>query len=216
MKILLYFSDTFYMKLNLLVPMLILLFLQPVLSASEQTPYESGFASWYGGKFQGRKTASGEIFDTNLLTAAHKTLPFGTVVKVTNLENGKTVVVRINDRGPFVEGRIIDLSQAAAEEIGMLGAGVARVNLEIVFKSTPQYSGPAGTVTVQVGAYKSRENAEKIKAHLKKQGLNPDIQVAPGGIHRIVITEIPESDLEGLLRKLKSLGYGSPLIKKNF
>ncbi len=74
-----------------------------------------GLASWYGGKFQGRQTANGKIFATNKLTAAHKTLPFGTIVRVTNLENGKTSLVRINDRGPFVEGRIIGLSRAEAD-----------------------------------------------------------------------------------------------------
>ena len=84
---------------------------------------EEGLASWYGGKFQGRLTSSGEVFDTNLLTAAHKTLPFGTLVKVTNLANGRSAVVKINDRGPFVEGRIIDLSRAAAEQIDMVGTG---------------------------------------------------------------------------------------------
>ena len=93
---------------------------------------QTGYASWYGGKFQGRPTASGEIFDTNKLTAAHKRLPFGTWVKVTNLTNGKSVVVRINDRGPFVKGRIIDLSRAAAEQIEMLGSGVAKVGISVI------------------------------------------------------------------------------------
>ncbi len=99
---------------------------------SENAFIQSGYASWYGGKFQGRKTASGEIFDTNKLTAAHKRLPFGTHVEVTNLANGKSVVVRINDRGPFVEGRIIDLSRAAAVRIDMLGSGVAEVKIRVV------------------------------------------------------------------------------------
>src|SRR6056297_561279 len=93
---------------------------------------ETGYASWYGGKFQGRQTASGEIFDTNKLTAAHKSLSFGTVVEVTNLDNGKSIEVRINDRGPFVEGRIIDLSRAAATKIGMMSTGIAPVKVEIV------------------------------------------------------------------------------------
>src|SRR6056297_1237751 len=93
---------------------------------------EGGKASWYGGRFHGRQTASGEIFDTNKLTAAHKTLSFGTVVEVTNLANGKSIEVRINDRGPFVEGRIIDLSRAAATKIGMMSTGIAPVKVEIV------------------------------------------------------------------------------------
>ena len=93
---------------------------------------QEGIASWYGGKFQGRTTANGEIFDTNKFTAAHKTLPFGTMVKVTNLENGSTTVVRINDRGPFIPGRIIDLSYAAAKKLKMLKKGTARVKVVVV------------------------------------------------------------------------------------
>lgn len=90
---------------------------------------EEGFASWYGPGFAGRLTASGEIFDPNELTAAHQTLPFGTRLRVTNTRSGRSVVVRINDRGPFVGDRVIDLSRAAAEAIGMIGSGVAHVSL---------------------------------------------------------------------------------------
>ena len=94
-------------------------------------PYvETGEASWYGQPFHGRTTASGERYDMNQLTAAHKTLPFGTVVTVTHLGNGRSVTVRINDRGPFVKQRIIDLSRAAARKLGMVEAGVARVRVE--------------------------------------------------------------------------------------
>jgi rare lipoprotein A len=90
---------------------------------------ETGMASYYADKYQGRPTASGERFDMNDLTAAHKTLPFGTRVRVTNLDNGKSVTVRINDRGPFVKGRVIDLSLAAAKRLDMVKAGVAPVKL---------------------------------------------------------------------------------------
>ena len=97
-----------------------------------ETKYtETGKASWYGGKFQGRLTASGERFDTRHMTAAHKSLPFGTIVRVENLETGKSAIVRINDRGPFVEGRIIDLSMAAAKKIEMLGSGIADVRITV-------------------------------------------------------------------------------------
>ena len=88
-----------------------------------------GVASWYGPGFHGRRTASGERYNQRELTAAHKTLPFGTSIRVTNVDNGKSVVVRITDRGPFVRGRVIDLSRAAAEAIGMMGAGTAKVEL---------------------------------------------------------------------------------------
>jgi rare lipoprotein A len=91
-----------------------------------------GLASWYGRDFNGRPTASGEIFDMYAYTAAHRDLPFGTRVRVTNEANGRSVVVRINDRGPWVEGRILDLSYAAAKALGMLEAGVVRVRLEVL------------------------------------------------------------------------------------
>lgn len=91
-----------------------------------------GKASWYGPQFHGRMTANGEIFDSNDLTAAHPNLPFGTKVKVTNLLNGRSVIVRINDRGPFVKGRIIDVSAGAARVLNMLSSGVANVQLEIL------------------------------------------------------------------------------------
>lgn len=111
---------------------------EPGESAGKESFSQTGHASWYGGKFQGRKTASGEVFDTNKLTAAHKRLPFGTRIRVTNTANDKSVVVRINDRGPFVKGRIIDLSRAAAARIGMLGSGVAEVEIEVVSSESAQ------------------------------------------------------------------------------
>lgn len=93
---------------------------------------ETGVASYYGAKYHGKPTASGEIFDMNELTAAHPTLTFGTRVKVTHLENNRSVIVRINDRGPFVQGRVIDLSQAAATELQLLQSGLARVKIEVI------------------------------------------------------------------------------------
>ena len=103
---------------------------QTSFAKSQQTI--SGSASWYGGKFHGRKTASGERYNQNALTAAHKTLPFGTKVRVTNESNGKSVIVRINDRGPYVGKRVIDLSRAAANAVGMVQRGVARVRVEVL------------------------------------------------------------------------------------
>ena len=96
-------------------------------AAEESKPIQSGAASWYGPGFHGKKTANGERFNTHDLTAAHKTLPFGTKVRVTNERTGKSVVVRINDRGPYAHGRVIDLSKAAAEAVGI--AGTAQVTL---------------------------------------------------------------------------------------
>lgn len=93
---------------------------------------ETGVASWYGGKFHGRKTASGEKYNQNKMTAAHKTLPFGTKVRVKNLENGKSAVVQVNDRGPFKKGRVIDLSRAAAKKLDMLQTGTAKVRIKVM------------------------------------------------------------------------------------
>ena len=93
---------------------------------------QTGTASWYGETFQGRRTASGETFDYRKLTAAHRTLPFGTYVEVVRLDNKRKVVVKINDRGPFVHGRIIDLSKAAAQKLDMIRDGVAKVKIKVV------------------------------------------------------------------------------------
>jgi len=97
--------------------------------SDHQNCNQTGMASYYADKFNGRKTANGETFDESKLTAAHKTLPFGTIVKVTNLTNNKSVIVRVNDRGPFVAGRIIDLSKAAAKKINLIEAGVVKVSV---------------------------------------------------------------------------------------
>jgi rare lipoprotein A len=95
-----------------------------------------GIASWYGGRHQGRLTASGEVFDENKLTAAHRTLPLVTWARVTNLENGRTIEVRVNDRGPYIDGRVIDLSTRAAEELGMTAQGLARVEIKALPEQT--------------------------------------------------------------------------------
>jgi rare lipoprotein A len=95
---------------------------------------QKGDASWYGEKFHGRTTASGEIYDMYKLTAAHRTLPFGTLVKITNLRNDQTVIVRINDRGPSIRSRIIDLSYASAQEVGMIQAGIVPVVIKVIEK----------------------------------------------------------------------------------
>jgi rare lipoprotein A len=102
-----------------------------------QAGAQEGTVSWYGGKFHQRKTASGEIFDARGLTMAHPTLPFGTKVRVTNLRNGRSVVVRVNDRGPFIGHRIADVSQAAAETLGMLKRGIAKARIEILGEDVP-------------------------------------------------------------------------------
>lgn len=126
---------------------------------------EYGIASWYGYPYHGRRTASGEIYDMEKLTAAHRTLPFGAWVEVENLSNSKKVEVRINDRGPFVEGRIIDLSRAAARRIDMIGPGIVRVRLRVL--STPEAQLAPVAFAVQVGAFKDRRKAERLVSSLK-------------------------------------------------
>jgi rare lipoprotein A len=127
---------------------------------------EIGVASWYGYPYHGRRAASGEIYDMEKLTAAHRTLPFGSLVRVENLENGRRVQVRINDRGPFVEGRIIDLSRAAARALGMLGPGTARVRLVLI--GLPEKT-EGGYFAVQTGAFRERANAERQRRDLQRR-----------------------------------------------
>ncbi len=127
---------------------------------------EVGWASWYGKKFHGRQTASGEVYDMYQLTAAHKTLPLGTTVMVTHLKNDKSVMVIINDRGPFVKGRIIDLSYASAQAVGMVEEGVAKVRVEVLERG-PKPS-PEGPFTVQVGSFTSQANSFRLLNKLQK------------------------------------------------
>jgi rare lipoprotein A len=136
---------------------------------------EVGWASWYGEKFHGRRTASGEVYDMYQLTAAHKTLPLGTSVMVTHVNNGKSVEVTINDRGPFVKGRIIDLSYAAAQALEMVEEGVARVRLEVLDKGPTSTPSPEGPFTIQVGSFISRSNAVRLLEEL--QGAYKDVYI---------------------------------------
>jgi rare lipoprotein A len=124
---------------------------------------EQGEASWYGVPFHGRQASNGEIYDMNKLTAAHRTLPFETMVRVTNERNGKSTVVRITDRGPFVNNRIIDLSYAAACEIDSVGPGVVPVRLEVL---STGINPEAGFFTIQVGSFRERAHAERLRERL--------------------------------------------------
>jgi rare lipoprotein A len=193
----------------------LVLLICPNLTAYEQ----EGLASWYGGKFQGRQTANGEIFDTNKFTAAHKTLAFGTVVKVTNLENGKSTVVRINDRGPFIPGRIIDLSRAAAAAIGLAGKGVAKVRVE----ELPPDSSEAAGITVarspaiysiQVAAFRSREYAERSLERLRDKGFTGTLETTPQGIYRVLVKDVQESELEDTKQSLQEHGWGDVFARR--
>jgi rare lipoprotein A len=152
---------------------------------------EEGIASWYGIPFHGRRASNGEVYDMNKLTAAHRTLPFETVVRVTNLSNGKVTVVRITDRGPFVDNRIIDLSMAAAREIDSVGAGVVPVRLEIISAGIDPGS---GFFTVQVGAFRERGNAERLRERLTDSYSPIFIQPydSPDGLfYRVRVGKVP-------------------------
>ncbi len=134
---------------------------------------ETGLASWYGGKFHGRKTSSGEIYDMHQITAAHKTLPLGTWVEVVHLETGRSIQVRVNDRGPFVAGRIIDLSYGAARMLGMVEEGVAPVRVRTIAATAAPVAGPgtasSGRFTMQLGSFTSRENAVAFAGTLQQR-----------------------------------------------
>ena len=140
----------------------------PRRSKTPQSPAPAGYleegnASWYGVPFNGRRASNGEIYDMYKLTAAHRTLPFETMVRVTNLNNGKSTTVRITDRGPFVDNRIIDLSLAAAREIESIGPGVVPVRVEVL---TPGIDPTGGFFTVQVGAFRDQANAQRLRDRL--------------------------------------------------
>jgi rare lipoprotein A len=130
---------------------------------------EVGLASWYGPPYAGRKGADGTVYDQNALTAAHLTLPMGTMVRVTNLTNNQSVVVRITDRGPFVRGRIIDLSLAAAKATGVYRAGVARVKVEAYAAPVRANASPGGRWCVQIGAFAHESDAVKLKEELMRR-----------------------------------------------
>jgi rare lipoprotein A len=165
-------------------------------------------ASWYGIPFDGHRTSNGEIYDMHAFTAAHRTLPFGAVVRVTNLRNGQQTEVRINDRGPFVANRIIDLSFSAAQAIGMVGTGTAPVRLELTSGLNPQ----VGFFGVQVGAFASQDNAARLRAQLAMRYSPVSIAVydSPSGIfYRVRVGRLPTEDaarqLAGELRSDEQL-----------
>jgi rare lipoprotein A len=198
--------------------------------------YQTGLASWYGREFNGRKTASGERFDMNGLTAAHKTLPFGTVVKIKNFDNGKTITVRINDRGPYKGKRIIDLSYGAAKKLGMLGDGQTQVGIKIMKKGgsresvedeedgntqavsgdTDEGSGSDGAYAIQAGAFYSRRNAENLKETIEGMTKKSVVIVRDGDMFKVRIEGLTsKKDVTRLKRTLSDKDIPSYMINKN-
>ena len=212
-------------------------------SAALSVYKNSAVASYYADKYHGRKTSNGEVFNMYDLTAAHKSLPFNTKVKVTNLSNGKSVVVRINDRGPFVKGREIDLSKAAAVKIGMIKSGTAKVSLEIVggsdgaagglqeqkagasnggegekksgaFAKTAAASG-CDRWNVQLAAFSSKKNASIFAADAQAAGIRHlAYQTTKSGIVRVIIKDLPTEKVQATLNALERKGYKNYLVRE--
>lgn len=128
---------------------------------------ETGIASWYGAPYHNRRGSNGEIYDMHAMTAAHRTLPLGTIARVTDLKTGSSAIVRITDRGPFIEGRIIDLSQAAAAKIGMIQRGTAEVRLDVL--EEPSSADSAGRWAVQIGGFEEEQAARDLAAHISRR-----------------------------------------------
>ncbi|MDY0065258.1 MAG: septal ring lytic transglycosylase RlpA family protein [Steroidobacteraceae bacterium] len=176
---------------------------------------ERGVASWYGPGFHQGSTSSGEPYDMYAMTAAHKTLPLPSYVRVTNLSNGRSVVVRVNDRGPFKDGRIIDLSYTAAVKLDMLRAGTAFVEVEALTTSAPTATAASNaapaSLYVQAGAFGAQANAVRLLEQLRAHGLGDSFvqQVETGDkpLYRVRIGPIPDvREFDRLLERLKALG----------
>jgi rare lipoprotein A len=174
---------------------------------------EEGLASWYGGGdgFDGKPTSSGEIYDSSRLTAAHRDLPLQTVVDVTSVDSGKTVRVRINDRGPFIKGRIIDLSREAARRIDLIGPGVAAVRLTVVSPGAAPTPVPpavaAGPWAVQVGSFGERERADRQAERLRAAGFSMYFEPY-AGLTRVKVGPLPSrEDAESKLAALEDAGF---------
>jgi rare lipoprotein A len=199
--------------------------------ASEEGYSERGVASWYGEKFHGHKTSNGEVFDMYLASAAHKSLPIPSFLRVTNLDNNRSIVVRVNDRGPFHGDRLIDLSYAAAVKLGYADRGTARVQLDaIVPRGDSNRTIASSTSTtvlnagnsfaaekyLQVGAYSRRDSAEEVSSKLRKLTNRPvfirSIQTVNNGtMHRVRIGPVNDSrEIDNLSRQVVSANLGSP------
>lgn len=190
---------------------------------------QRGIASWYGKDFHGRKTANGETYDMNSLTAAHKTLPLGTYVRVYNLQNNKTIDVRINDRGPFVRGRIIDLSREAAHRIGIIGPGTGPVKIVALGSAKEGTAGSktgqqefvpgnyyVGDFTIQVGAFRDQENAVHLRNKLARTYKNAHIVVhdgAEGTWYRVRVARCSRLETaRGYEKMLEAAGYTDAVV----
>jgi rare lipoprotein A len=184
--------------------------------------HERGVASWYGSKFHGRRTSSGEPYDMHLATAAHKSLPLPTYAEVRNLDNGKKVIVKINDRGPFKHDRLIDMSYGAALRLGMIGTGTARVDVRVIdvagerpVAANTADTGSAGAdpaaTWLQAGAYGKREGAEQLAGQLERARLNPVSIHDIGDLFRVWLGPYSSpSEVESVISRAIELGFERP------
>lgn len=188
--------------------------------------HEKGIASWYGTKFHGQRTSSGEPYDLKAMTAAHRTLPLPTYVQVTNLTNGRQIVVKVNDRGPFAENRIMDLSYVAAKKLGVTAKGTALVEVHAIDPRNPQAvlghpfvaeNKGKPLLYLQIGAFSQRENADKT-VELVKAWTDSPVAVKTGErngvpIYRVKIGPMPSIDnSDALYDRLKGAGLGQPMV----
>jgi len=175
--------------------------------------HERGIASWYGSKFHGRRTSSGELYDMHLATAAHKSLPLPTYAEVTNLDNGRKMIVKINDRGPFHEGRIIDLSYAAAIRLGVDKTGTARIDVRAIDVKTSKRSSVklADGTFLQVGAFSKRKTANDMAGKMMAAQLKPVSVQKSRGLYKVWIGPYAsEAEIEASARRVVELGYERP------
>ena len=176
---------------------------------------ERGIASWYGPGFHKERTATGDPYDMYAMTAAHKTLPLPCYARVTNLNNGKSVVVYINDRGPFKDGRIVDLSYTAAAKLDMLQAGTAPVELEVITPAAPLVA--TAPLAIQVGAYTSEDNARRVADRLRDAGYKPDVDRDSAGgrtLYRVRIAPIADAaEFDRVRSHLQSMGLPARLAE---
>ncbi len=179
---------------------------------------EAGIASWYTADKLNALTANGEVFDNAALTAAHKSLTFGSIVEVKNTSNGKTIKVRINDRGPYVSGRIIDLTSEGAKQLDFYKQGIAEVELTVLSvpkESETKYINGAetGWYTLQIGSYTNTTNAYTVFNNIISVGLKPTIEIVNNTMLRISVANIQAYKLEDVKGKLASIGIAEPLLK---
>lgn len=179
---------------------------------------EKGKASWYGKKFHGHYTSNGEVYDMYSMTAAHKTLPIPSYVKVTNLDNGKTAIVRVNDRGPFHQGRIIDLSYAAASKLGVIKTGTA--NVEIQYISVPKPTEKHKVAALQKYAIQVASSSNENRSKSLAKNLGHKLSVGSyinsnKGVYRIYLGPFEDyNSTEKALNEVKKLGYSTAFIRK--